>query len=697
MFIIHRRLYCFLICLMMVQSYAVEITPGEPNKLALIIAIGAYDKATSGWSPISSQNDVPLIRSALNKLGFDNDNISLLKDQEATKEGILTAINELANKANQGDLVVIHFSSHGQQIFDDNNDELDNLDEAVVAYGAPVNERVYRANNGSRARYDGSLHLRDETLGTAILEVRSKLGKDGHVLVTMDNCHSGTGTRGTAKTRGGEAPLIPEWVEKKSSAKKDDAGGLGFYDKSTTSRGATDNLAKFVLISGASADELNYETQDDDGNNVGSLSYCVSKVLQKVPEGATYRSLFANIKSEMAIKAPRQAPQIEGDIDYEIFGGRYIAQQKYFALKQVNGEIRIDAGKLNGIAIGSTVSVEKAGATGPGTDGKSLATGKVISATNFDATIELDRELKLANSVDAWVFVTSQMVPEISIKVNLDSVLDDELKVAMTKAINDLAIAEIVSTAGDLKVKSVPARGAYAFEIFNSAYNSSLLGGPAKGNDYRSAAEVCTNTIQNYAQGQLFKMLELEDPAYAVSISRALPVKAGSKNLTDTLDYREIMDKGGFVNIKAGSYIFLELKNEGDYIVYFNIVDIEPSGKINPLLPSVNRSGNVMPNPEELMLKPREKKILKYPIGINPPYGNEMFKVISTSKPFDLGSTINTKGMSATARGARGESPAAIEVLLGKSFDKSFTSRGASLDEEAGGTNTFAFPFRIVK
>ncbi len=36
-----------------------------PGKHALIIAIGNYDRTVTGWSPISSGNDIPLIKTAL--------------------------------------------------------------------------------------------------------------------------------------------------------------------------------------------------------------------------------------------------------------------------------------------------------------------------------------------------------------------------------------------------------------------------------------------------------------------------------------------------------------------------------------------------------------------------------------------------------------------------------------------------------
>src|SRR5690606_15072692 len=92
-------------------------------KYALIIAIGDYP-AKTGWSPISSVNDVSLIKTALLGQGFSEDNIQVLINEQATREGILSSIKALQAKIAPGDIVVIHYSGHGQQIFDDNNEEI---------------------------------------------------------------------------------------------------------------------------------------------------------------------------------------------------------------------------------------------------------------------------------------------------------------------------------------------------------------------------------------------------------------------------------------------------------------------------------------------------------------------------------------------------------------------------------------------
>src|SRR5690554_116361 len=92
------------------------------EKHALIIALGSYNKET-GWSSISSANDVEIIKQALIIKGFSERNIHVYIDA-LTKDGILNAIkNDLINKVKKGDVVYFHFSGQGQQVADDDGDE----------------------------------------------------------------------------------------------------------------------------------------------------------------------------------------------------------------------------------------------------------------------------------------------------------------------------------------------------------------------------------------------------------------------------------------------------------------------------------------------------------------------------------------------------------------------------------------------
>jgi len=172
----------------------------EPTKIALIITIGDYPKYPDSemtWQPLSSHNDIAPIRLALLSKGFQKKNIIVLKDKDAPKEKIRFFIEtKLVEMSRKGGYVVIHFSRHGQQMVDDNGDEADGLDEAIIPYDA---KKKYVAQG-----YEGENHLRDTELNESLIKLREKLGKNGQVLVLLDACHAGTGLRkeAIAKIRG---------------------------------------------------------------------------------------------------------------------------------------------------------------------------------------------------------------------------------------------------------------------------------------------------------------------------------------------------------------------------------------------------------------------------------------------------------------------------------------------------------------
>jgi hypothetical protein len=151
------------------------------NKYALIIGIGKY----KFWEKISSDNDVPYIKAALIKQGFPVANISILMDEQATIFGINQSFKNLVKRVQGGDVVFIHVSAHGEQIEDNNKDEVDGLDESIVSYDAP--------KPGSTGNYakEQNYYFRDDQFGIYLNQLRNKLGQKGDVVVFLDACHSG--------------------------------------------------------------------------------------------------------------------------------------------------------------------------------------------------------------------------------------------------------------------------------------------------------------------------------------------------------------------------------------------------------------------------------------------------------------------------------------------------------------------------
>ncbi|MGB4843480.1 MAG: caspase family protein, partial [Ferruginibacter sp.] len=328
---------------------------------ALIVAIGNYPEPDiNNWKVINSVNDVPLIKNTLvNSQHFSEKNIQLLIDSEATKKGILDALDKLYASVQKGDIVVIHFSSHGQQLEDDNADEIDGLDEAIVPYGAAFDE------NPARYKELAEGYIRDDLFGEKVTQLRNKLGRNGDLLVILDACHSGSGTRGvqTAEIRGGHVAMVSSNFNNKRFADTDKAAVFKENEQTKLSADA----ATYVLISGAQARENNYECFDEDKKRVGSLSYSFSRAMSSLKGNITYQGLFAMIENIMLEKAPRQKPVLEGDgVNRELFGGKYERQQTYFAINQKLSKVDsivLNAGYVSGITKGSVIHFFDPGTT----------------------------------------------------------------------------------------------------------------------------------------------------------------------------------------------------------------------------------------------------------------------------------------------------------------------------------------------
>lgn len=154
------------------------------KRRALIVGINQYQRVSGLRGCV---NDATALRLLLKEIaGFENRDICLLVDEQATKSAIEERLAWLVRNAEAGDLMLLHFSGHGTQIRDtDEQDELvDQLDEVICPWDMSW--------SGSFITDD---YLRDN------LQV-----KNGVVLeVILDCCHSGDGTDSTQPPRSNSA------------------------------------------------------------------------------------------------------------------------------------------------------------------------------------------------------------------------------------------------------------------------------------------------------------------------------------------------------------------------------------------------------------------------------------------------------------------------------------------------------------
>lgn len=200
-------------CLLSLIILCVINVHAIPIHRALVVGLGEYEDTS--WAKINGDNDIRYVVRMLEQMGYTD--IKILKNQAATKNGIINALNSLANRCNLGDKVYIHYSGHGQLMTDLNGDESTRWkgwhaqwDEAIIPYDAYM---TYCAKDR------GEKHISDDELSKYLTKIRHAIGKKGQIIVVLDACHSGDATRG-------ELDEIVRGVDTKFNIPKDPNGPL---------------------------------------------------------------------------------------------------------------------------------------------------------------------------------------------------------------------------------------------------------------------------------------------------------------------------------------------------------------------------------------------------------------------------------------------------------------------------------------
>ncbi len=653
------------------------------TKRALIIAIGDYpDPDENGWRAINAINDVPLVENALLKQSFPKNNISIITDSMATKKGIDKALDKLIQSSGPGDVVVIHISSHGQQIEDDNEaEEMDGLDECIVPYGA-----VYSIDKGVFSKV-ASGYYRDDSFGEKITQLRNKLGKNGDVLVSIDACHSGSGTRGNvALARGNNAPMVSDNFAKKKLPAKDAAGVF----KESTRTKLSNTAASYVVISGAQAQELNFECLDDQNRPVGSLSYAFSKAITTLEGKITYRGLFAQIEEVMREKAPKQKPVLEGDgIDRELFGGKYLRQQPYITVNAAQSDSRtlfLNGGTIAGATVGSTVSFYPAGTSSTaGID--PIVKGTVVSANNFTSSVKLDREDASLLKKLPWAFVTETSYGNNKIKLGLDSLNESEPGV-VRESLKGFQLVEI-SDKPELYIGRSESGTGWSLRYANTG---SVFVDDIDLND----AEGLKDLLKRYDRFRYLQNLKFTERGLSAKVELVFLDEKGNVDLAKMKSRTKL----GRLELKVGDEVYLKIINTGVKKFYINIVDIQPDGKINPVIPNKNlRDINNNPAPirwEQCTVNKGDSLFFRdLSITIGPPLGEEVFKVFLSSDPLDLEEMLTSNSTNNSQ--SRGVLNNLAKIFKDSQVSSSGTRGGNGKINTAQNGTIFGLNFAIVE
>lgn len=241
------------------------------------------------------------VEGMLKRAGFKR--VTTLVNRQATKTGIVGALKRMAASCRQGDVVYVHYSGHGQQMTDVHDDEKDGLDECWIPYDA------YRRASKT---YHGERHLTDDELNVYLNAIRNRIGAKGKLLVVIDACHSGDGTRGDdgEVARGVEDTLMVDSVNARGLYEAFEMVRSLFVGDNGKVKVVNDKAKplaeRWITISACRSDQVNIEMKKP---TVGKLTYALWKELkdgEKVGNGEFMKRIrrFVNRNSSSRPQQP---------------------------------------------------------------------------------------------------------------------------------------------------------------------------------------------------------------------------------------------------------------------------------------------------------------------------------------------------------------------------------------------------------
>ena len=615
-------------CILFISLLSIK---GQQQTHALLIAAHGYS-AESKWNELgeSTLTDMQLVRNALLERGVNNENIYIL-DSGATKLAIVNAIeNVLIPSLTMGDVVMFHFSGHGYQIPDNNKDELDGLDEALV----PIDAKYDGGKRKDYAFYAN--YLRDDELNKLLEEIRIALGPDGDLFVTIDACHSGTSTRGIGPSRGAVRLDLNTYENSET-------------DENWESISERKDLSNMVAFFASSQSQLNSEYQEGE-LSCGSLSFALSKAISSSNSTTSYQALFEKVRNTMIGIVPAQTPGAEGTMNTTILGGQLLPSAQFLRVKEVleNNLIVISGGLLASINTGSVIGFFE-----PDTRDFSIEnavfTGKVtaISTTECEVTaVNIPTSFEKTSLL--WAQVLERNFGNVAVSIQLKNFnkeitkqLENEMNDVPFISLNkgkktDLFIELDKSSVGDPNPIKLSALGDVEFAL--SSFEIS---------EEEELTQVQINwlmqKISDYAQGKFLRNLSIDNAEYSATISLTEVLKIEGTSGRSAKDYSEV---GRITSnkIKIGKFLRVDIQNNSNRVLYYSILDIDASGKISIVCPKNGRlpeeykvSGNTLSTNNGLIVK------------MSPPLGQGVLKLVVTKQPLNLSGLVTSRGEAANA------------------------------------------------
>ncbi len=193
------------------------VLPVDAAKRALLIGVENYKDSKHDLEGV--REDVKIMKEVLlRRAGFNESEIKVLVDQQATKDNVIKSFKEwLINGTKRGDTALFYFSGHGIQVWDENDDEIqDGKDEALMCHDSNVLkdtvQRTFKGRPGSAYELKDTVNVfLDDEIHELLCQMVGRT-----VIFISDSCHAGTVykalNRQMAQTKNFELPVFTKGI-----------------------------------------------------------------------------------------------------------------------------------------------------------------------------------------------------------------------------------------------------------------------------------------------------------------------------------------------------------------------------------------------------------------------------------------------------------------------------------------------------
>lgn len=353
------------------------------EKRALLVGINAYPNFPPERQLRGCLNDVALLRGTLHdRFGFPEDAIIVLTDDQATRDGILAAMQRLADECGPGDVVLFYYSGHGSQLSDREGDEPDFFDETIIPSDSG------RSPHKNRDITDDEIYLWLRDLGQ----------RTGNITLWFDCCNSGSLTRAPfgGATRSVPRDDRPVSQLPESPIPRSEWDALKVAHRVTGPSGWAPVSSRYVMIAACRDEQTANEYPPGAGPSDevhGCLTFYLHQELMNAGPGTTYQDVFDAARRRVSAAYPDQTPQLEGNRDRILFGLVDLAPARFIDVKERAGTlVTLEGGLAHAVQVGSQWAIYPAGTKQPGGPVAEVGTVAVEAAGGLTSTAKVVKE-----------------------------------------------------------------------------------------------------------------------------------------------------------------------------------------------------------------------------------------------------------------------------------------------------------------